>query len=74
MRACILLLLAASTAAAQNPAAVPCKKPSRSHKTEFPLAFRYRSSAPLDQNWARAVFDSIAGQWSHPPFSKHQRT
>jgi hypothetical protein len=45
VRACILLLLAASTAAAQNPAAVPCKKPSRSHKTEFPLAFRYRSSA-----------------------------
>jgi TonB family protein len=72
VRACILLL-AASTAAAQNPAAVPCKKPSSSHKTEFPLAFRYRSSAPLDPTWARSVFDSIAGQWSHPPF-KHQRT
>ncbi len=67
------LLLAATTGAAQDPAAVPCKKPSASHKTEFPLAFRYRSSAPLDPVWARAVFDSIAGQWSHPPF-KHQRT
>jgi hypothetical protein len=72
VRACILLL-AATTAAAQAPAAVPCKKPSNSHKTESPMAFTYRSSAPLDPAWARAVFDSIAGQWSHPPF-KHQRT
>ena len=67
------LLLAATTAAAQDPAAVACKKPVASHKTEFPLAFRYRSFAPLDPAWARTVLDSIAGQWSHPPF-KHQRT
>jgi len=72
VRACVLLL-AATTAAAQAPAAVPCKKPSNSHKTEFPLAFRYRSSAPLDPAWAHAVFDSIAGQWSHPRF-RHERT
>jgi hypothetical protein len=69
----LLFLALSSTAAAQNTAAVPCKKPSRSHTTEYPMAFRYRSSAPLDPSWARAIFDSIAGQWSHPPF-KHQRT
>ena len=37
------------------------------------MAFRYQPTAPLDPTWPHAVFDSIAGQWSRPPY-KHQRT
>jgi outer membrane biosynthesis protein TonB len=71
-----LLLLAATTAAAaaaQDTAAVVCKKRPASHETAVSMAFQYRTSAPLDPTWAKAVFDSIAGQWSRPKY-RHERT
>ena len=67
------MLLIATTAAAQTPAAVACKQRPASNKTAISMAFRYQPTAPLDPTWAHAVFDSIAGQWSRPQF-KHQRT
>jgi TonB C terminal len=74
-----LLLAVATTATAQDsvpatpapPAA--CKKLTGEHKTQVSMAFRYQPTAPLDPTYARAVFDSIAGQWARPRF-KHERT
>jgi len=37
------------------------------------MVYRYHAFAALDPAWARQVFDSIAGQWSHPRF-RHERT
>jgi hypothetical protein len=72
VRYCAFLLVA-TTAAAQDTAAVACKPRPASHQTTVSMAFRYRSTAPLDPTWARAVFDSIAGQWSRPNY-RHERT
>lgn len=71
-----LLFLVATTAAAataQDPGAASCTKRSASAKTQISMAFRYQPTAPLDPTWGRAVFDSIAGQWSRPRY-QHERT
>lgn len=71
----LLLLIAATTAAAaaQDSAPIACKNRPASSRTQIAMAFRYHPTAPLDPTWARAVFDSIAGQWSRPRY-KHERT
>jgi Gram-negative bacterial TonB protein C-terminal len=72
----LALLLFTGPAVAQDTAAAshaPCKLQSHEHRTTVAMAFRYQPFAPLDPTWARAVFDSVAGQWPHPPF-KHERT